>query len=401
MSAIRRSGRFVAAATSLLLFTVLFGSSPASAVAEEDDGAAPGHVYVLNNNLFGVNSITSFARKANGTLTQTGVTDIGGQGSLAAFADGTQGSLIRTRDGKRLFAVDAGSDQISVVDVDDGGLSVAGVFPSGGAGPVSLTYQDGLLYVLNAANASASAANVTGFRVDEHGRLHSIAGSTRPLSSAHPNPAEVLLDPQRQFLLVTEKTTNLIDVYHVASDGSLTGPTSLPSVGVYPFGMAFTHPDSRPELIVDDGLGPGVPPGTGAVTAYRFAQGDLHLVNGPVPDHQVAPCWMVITNSGRFAYTSDADSHAISGYRIHTDGTISLLDPDGVTGTTPADTFPLEEGLSRNSRFLYVLDSRLLLSTPGPATLSGFRVHADGHLSPVVDPSAIALPFSAIGLTSD
>jgi len=49
----------------------------------------------------------------------------------------------------------------------------------------------------------------------------------------------------------------------------------------------------------------------------------------------------------------DADSHAISGYRIHPDGTISLLDPDGVTGTTPADTFPLEEGLSRNSRFLY------------------------------------------------
>ena len=149
------------------------------------------------------------------------------------------------------------------------------------------------------------------------------------------------------------KSTNLIDLYRVAHDGSLTGPTRVPSVGVYPFGMAFTHRDSRPELIVDDALGPGVPPGTGAVTAYRFAQGELHLANGPVPDHQVAPCWMVITNDGRFAYTSHADSHAISVYRIHPDGTISLLDPDGVTGTTPADTFPLEEGLSRNSRFLY------------------------------------------------
>src|SRR5207247_8262006 len=92
-----------------------------------------------------------------------------GRVSLAAFADGKQGSLIRTPDGKRLFAVDAGSDQISVVDVTDGGLLLVGVFPSGGSGPVSRTYNDVLLYVLNAANASASYANVTGFRVDNRG----------------------------------------------------------------------------------------------------------------------------------------------------------------------------------------------------------------------------------------
>jgi 6-phosphogluconolactonase (cycloisomerase 2 family) len=395
----RRRSRFATVATLLLISAVLLGLSPGAVAA--DEGESVGHVYVLNNNLFGANSITSFARAASGNLTQVGVTDIGGQGSLAAFADGTQGSLIRTPDSRRLFAVDAGSNQISVVDVTDSGLSLVGVFPSGGSGPVSLTYAAGLLYVLNAGNASASAANVTGFRVDEHGGLNPIAGSTRPLSSAHPNPAQVQLDPQRRFLLVTEKVTSLIDVYQVASDGSLSAPTSTPSVGVYPFGMAFTHPDSRPELLVDDGFGPGVPPGTGAVTAYRLSDGQPRLVDGPVPDHQIAPCWMVITNNGHFAFTSDADSHTISGFRIHSDGTISLLDPDGVTGSTPADTFPLEEGLSRNSQFLYVLDSRLLLATPGPVTLSGFRIHADGHLTQVVDPSKIRLPFSAIGLASD
>ena len=399
MSELRHRSRLATVATLLALAAGLLGLSPAAALA--DDSEAAGHVYVLNNNVFGANSITSFARAANGTLAQIGVTDIGGQGSLAAFADGTQGSLIRAADGKRLFAADAGSDQISVLDVTDGGLSLAGVFPSGGSGPVSLTSNHGLLYVLNAANASPSAANVTGFRVDERGGLHPIAGSTRPLSSAHPNPAQVQLDPQGRFLVVTEKLTGLIDVYEVARDGGLSGPTSTPSVGAYPFGMAFTNRNSRPELIVADALGPGVPPGTGAVTAYRFADGQPRLVDGPVPDHQIAPCWMVITNDGRFAYTSDADSHAISGFQIHSDGTISLLDPDGVTGSTPADTFPLEEGLSRNSRFLYVLDSRLLLPTPGPATLSGFRRDADGHLTPVVDSSAITLPFSAIALASD
>ena len=80
--------------------------------------------------------------------------------------------------------------------MDDSRLSLVGVCTSGGAGPVSLTYRDGLLYVLNAANASTAAANVAGFRVDATGQLHPIAGATRPPSTAHPNPAQVQLDPQ-------------------------------------------------------------------------------------------------------------------------------------------------------------------------------------------------------------
>jgi hypothetical protein len=78
-----------------------------------------------------------------------------------------------------------------------------------------------------------------------------------------------------------------------------------------------------------------------------------------------------------------------------------LLNADGISATTPSDTFPLEESLSRNSQFLYVLDSRLLLARPGPATLSGFRIASDGQLSAILDPNSIRLPFSAIGLAAD
>ena len=60
----------------------------------------------------------------------------------------------------------------------------------------------------------------------------------------------------------------------------------------------------------------------------------------------LVPCWLVITQDGHFTYTSDADSHAISGYRIHANGKISLLNANGVTAMTPSDTFPLEEALS-------------------------------------------------------
>ena len=43
---------------------LLFGASPASVAAEEHRAA--GHVYVLNNDLVGPNSITVFARAADG-----------------------------------------------------------------------------------------------------------------------------------------------------------------------------------------------------------------------------------------------------------------------------------------------------------------------------------------------
>jgi 6-phosphogluconolactonase (cycloisomerase 2 family) len=384
----------------LLFFgmTLLLGpGTRASAMAKNSEA---GHVYVLNNDLSGTNSITVFNRHEDGSLKLIGATAIGGLGSVTAFADGTQGSLILAHDqGTRLFAVDAGSNQISVVNVHDGNLSLVGIFASGGVGPVSLSYRDGLLYVLNAANGGTVAANVAGFHVDDQGKLHPIAGATRSLSAPHPNPAQVQIDSSGRFLLVTEKGTNLIDVYRIHEDGSLSSPTTFTSVGAVPFGMAFNLASSQHEFIVTDAA--GGPNNTGAATAYRLSQGSIQLINGPVPDHQIAPCWLVITGNGHFAYTSNADSHAISGYRIHADGSISLLTANGVTAATPSDTFPLEEGLSPGSQFLYVLDSRLLLSPPGPAALSGFQIHQNGSLTSVVDPAKITLPFSAIGLAAE
>jgi len=85
-----------------------------------------------------------------------------------------------------------------------GSTSLAGVFASGGAGPVSLSYQAGLLYVLNAANGRTQAANVAGFHVDDQGRLHPIAGATQPLSAAHPNAAQVQIDP---YVTIPRPTT--------------------------------------------------------------------------------------------------------------------------------------------------------------------------------------------------
>jgi hypothetical protein len=38
--------------------------------------------------------------------------------------------------------------------------------------------------------------------------------------------------------------------------------------------------------------------------------------------------------------TANADSQSISAYRVQPDGTINLLNANGVTGSTPGDTSP-------------------------------------------------------------
>ena len=374
--------------TSILMAVSLLGTvfvlSPLSSALAASNSFVAGHVYVLNNPA-GPNSISAFNRAADGTLTSAGTTAIGGQGSGGGL--GSQGSLIFSPDRSWLFAVDAGSNQISVVGVDaHGTLHPASASSSGGVDPVSLTATGHFLYIVNAGDSS-HAANVTGFRVSGDGSLHPITGSTQPLSAANPGPAQVQADPTGAIVIVTEKNTNLIDSFQIASDGSLSQPTFTPSTGTEPFGFAF-NPVRPFQFIVSDAFRGTA--NAGAVTSYQLQNGKVALEDGPVADQQTAPCWVVITSNGRFAYTSNTGSGSVSGYRVGQNGTLTLLPSAASTGTGSG---PTEMALTGGSRFLYVLD-------PGTATLSAFQVQNDGSLVSV-DLGSITLSSSIIGLAVD
>src|SRR4029079_14381215 len=119
-------------------------------------------------------------------------------------------------------------------------------------------YHD-LLYVLNAGGSG----NITGFNIGRHGTLTPISGSTRPLSGGATGPAQVQFSPDGDLLVVTEKTTNLIDTYTVDRHGIANGPTTHPSSGATPFGFAFSK---RGTLIVSEAI--GGTPGLSAVSSY-------------------------------------------------------------------------------------------------------------------------------------
>src|SRR5204862_4407933 len=112
---------------------------------------------------------------------------------------GSQGAVALSDDGRRLFVVNAGSNDVSVFSVGPAGLSLASRTASGGTLPISLTVHGNALYVLNAGGAG----NISGFTVGTTSDLTPIAGATLPLSGFTVGPADVQFSPDGSRLVVT------------------------------------------------------------------------------------------------------------------------------------------------------------------------------------------------------
>jgi 6-phosphogluconolactonase len=310
-------------------------------------------VYTLTNQVAG-NAVAVFNRAADGTLTTAGTVATGGTGTGAGL--GSQGAVALSDDGQLLFAVNAGSNDVSVFTVGSAELSLASVTPSGGTLPISLAVHGNVLYVLNAGGNG----NISGFSVGSGGTLAPIAGSTQALSGTNVGPAEVAFSPDGRRLVVTEKNTNLLDVYAVDANGAASGRTSVASAGGTPFGFSF---GLRNELFVSEA--------TGSASSYVLGAGPLSLVSGAVSTHQGAPCWALVTNDGRFGFTGNG-AGSVSAFTIAPDGSIGLVDAGGASAVISGGVNDI--ALSGNSGYLYVLQ------TGGVQAIHAFRIQSDGHL---------------------
>jgi 6-phosphogluconolactonase (cycloisomerase 2 family) len=114
------------------------------------------------------------------------------------------------------------------------------------------------------------------------------------------------------------------------------------------------------------------------------------VISGAVATHQGAPCWLVATKNGRYAYTANAAAGTISGFAVGHDGSLALLDPTGATGVLGAGSHPLDEAVSNNGRFLYNL-------TDGLHAVSVFAIAADGSLTLA---GSVPVPAGAAGLAA-
>ena len=353
----------------------------------QDRASTPGTVYTASNSSSG-NEVFAYARAANGALTFSASYPTGGTGNDVELGGlGNQGGVVLSPDGRWLLVVNPGSNDVSAFAVQsDGSLLLTDTEPSGGVLPTSVTISRNLVYVLNAAEAG----NIAGFTLNNQGDLGPILGSIQPLSGmAITAPAQIQFSPRGGALVVTEKATNLIDTYAVARNGVASAPMVNASVGKTPFGFAFSRDG---HLVVSEAF--GGQPDIGAVSSYSAnSRGELNVITPSEPTHAAAPCWVVITKSGNFAYITNTGSGSVTGFRINrASGQLTQLDADGVTAETGEGSVPIDEALSADSRFLYVLNA-------GTHEIIGFRVNNTNGI--LAETTLIGgLPPAAFGLAA-
>jgi 6-phosphogluconolactonase len=376
----------------VLLAVVLAGPAIASAhnwTHARGTGHGTEYVY-LDNNTAGANTISGFSRAANGALTALPGSPFaaGGAGLGAGFA--SQGAIQTTDHGRYLLAVDAGSNQISVLRIGhDGSLTpvTGSPFASGGAEPDSIAVNNGLVYV---SNTGTGATNYTGFTLTPGGQLHAIAGSTVTLPAGS-GPGEIVLNRNNTKLAGARVNTSLIDSFTLDRSGRPHAAPGSPyaAQGLGPFGSQF-RPTNPNQLFVDNAHN-GT--GLGTVSAYNdLGDGTLSSIGAsPFADFQTAPCWQVISPDGRYLYALATGSAEISSYAIAPDGSLSLL------SNTPVSSTP---GVTGTDVALSADGDTLYLNMAKTNTVAAFAVHGGTVTQLPNSPTQASGSGSTVGITT-
>ena len=367
-------------------------SASAASAPQSEYVAEPGtgFVYVMSNQETG-NSVRVFNRADDGSITLAGTYPTGGLGggtstdlNLALDPLVAQGALEISDDGRFLFAVNAGSDELSVLAIKGDTLVAVDRVPSGGVRPMSVTTHKNLVYVVN-----STSGTIAGYTVGSHGKLTEVDGSAHTLiGGANAGPSQIKFSPDGTKLVVTERQNTVIDVFPVDEYGRAGAPVKNVSSGIGPFGVTF---HTNEILLVTEV--------TNAVSSYRVGPDcTLTPITGSLPTTELATCWSV--NSildPTIAYIANAQSGSISGLRFDENGAITLLTADGHLQVMRQSHAPQDIGLSRDGRYLYVLtdgydekltDPRLPTFVDGASyaekmSISAFRVEPRGGLTPI------------------
>jgi len=371
-----RLGSAIAVAAALSFAGSVPAAFAATAAPAFGPGGASQAVFVQTDNPSG-NQVVAYHRAPDGVLTQAGTYATGGLGGILAGSAvdhlASQGSLSYDPWHSLLYAVNAGSDTVSVFAVNGDRLALRQVLGSGGSFPVSVAVHGDLVYVLNALGGG----RLQGYRASG-GFLVPIPGSGRALGldpTASPQftntPGQAAFTPDGSQLIVTTKDNgNDIDVFGVRFDGRLSAsPVVNSEPGTVPFAVSF---DSYGHLVIAEA-------GTNALATFALAaDGTVSLID-QVPTGASATCW--VAPAGPFLFASNAGSASESGYVSSSGGQLSLL---GAAGTDPGT---VDASAAAGGRFLYV-------QTGGNGIVDEFAVGAGASLTEI---GAVTVPGAAGG----
>ena len=371
MKALSRLAPACAAALAVTAIAV-----PAASAATRPAPASPAHrssfhpagsdaVFVMTDNK-AANAVVAYHRAPSGALKLAGTYYTHGLGGAlsGSVVDHTasEGALTYDQASGLLFAVNPGSDSVSVFKVSGDQLRLSQVVWSGGDFPVSVTVHGNYAYVLNALGGGT----LSGYRISG-GRVSPIPGSSSSLglgttaaTAFTGTPGQVTFSPDGRSLFVTTKgATNAVDVFAVNAGGTLSAaPTVNTLAGDVPFAVAF---DPNGDVVVAEA-------GPNAVATFTLGSGGVLAQLAVADTGQAATCWIV--RDGRYFYASNAGSGSVSGYSVGSSGGLTA---HGNTGT---DAGTVDAATAGNGRFLYV-------QTGGSGVVDEFAVGHGGSLTPI------------------
>lgn len=335
----------------------------ASASSQKADGQLP--VFVQSNNVAG-NTIVVYDAADDGTLNRAGTYATGGLGGAlgGSVTDhlASQGSLRYDPTHKLLYAVNAGSNTISVFSVSGDRLTLNQVISSGGDFPVSIDVFGDVVYVLNARNGGS----LQGYAVDGT-KLHMVPSYHRDLGLDTSKSPEFLNTPGQVrytfnglgLIVTTKNSSNAVDVFGVVGAGDLTAKpvvNSLPNT--VPFSATF---DYTGRLVVAEAAANAI--GTFLINS----DGTLAPV-GEASTGQSAACW--VASDGYTDFVSNNGSGTVSGFFDSGDGTVTSL------SNTPTDEGTTDLAVSADGRYVYA-------QTGAKGIVDEFSKNADGSLTKI------------------
>jgi 6-phosphogluconolactonase len=362
--------KYIAASASLLVATIgLFGTAGAASATP----ASPvvGYTYV-NDNTTTANTIAGFDRHADGSLTPIPGSPFpaGGVGLGAGLA------------------VDAGSNQISVLRITAGGVPVLVGQPvaSGGVEPVSVAVSwYGLVYV---ANSGTGGSGYSGFRLGFSGSLTPVPGSTLSVPNGS-GLGDVFFNATGDHLIGTLTGTSQIDSFLVSLNGHLLAAPGSPFTGQGLGQLGAEFSPAHPWQLFVSNAHNGA--GLGTVSAYNDGFfGQLSSIGAsPYADGQTAPCWVEISHDGRYLFTVNTGSDNISSYSINPDGSLTLVGSSAITGGG-AD---IDARLSPDGQYL-------LVDGAGHNFVSVFAVHGGALTEMPSSPTALPAGATSSGIVN-
>jgi len=347
--------------------------------------------------------VLAFSRDARtGDLTQIGKFATGGTGQLnvpkLVGPDDGDLQIQATADGKYLYAVNQGSDNVSGFRIlGNGKLQLIGVFASGGDQPDGLGVAGNTLYVANRGDAGqghpgTTTPSVTAFNINRDGTLTSIPNSTVtfPVGTF---VTQTLVSPDRRFLFVEAATLagtpggNTVSTFRIGADGRLTaapgGPAGAGANAPILLGAA-AHPRLN---IVYTGF-----TSAGQVGVFTYDETGRTSYVGTSVGTGAAPCWCTISADGRLLYVANTASDSVSVFSLadplHPVQIQELLlgGPRGATATGRPITNVFEIALDPTGKYLYAVTQSTDPSFPQGNQLHTLRVARDGTLSEPLAP---------------